>query len=249
VLRERDAVGGRELLHPLGEAHRVALCGVVHAQIVADLADDHLSRVETETEGEVDARVDAQLVGILAQAIAQRERRVAGALRVVLVGDRRAEERHDAVAGVMVHRALEAMNAVRKDLEEAVEDLVPLLRVELLGQLHRPLHVGEEDRHLLSLTLEGGLRLQDLIGEVLRGVGARRARRRRPFDDSRTALEAELRGGRQLGPAAGAARGEGGAAFEAELRSLGALATAARAVHAPISRARRSACPVAPMAR
>jgi hypothetical protein len=49
----------------------VALRGVVHAEIVADLPDDHLARVEAEAEGEVDARIDPQLVGVLAQAIAE----------------------------------------------------------------------------------------------------------------------------------------------------------------------------------
>src|SRR5205823_13673038 len=55
---------------------------------------------------------------------------------------------------------------------------------------------------------------------------AARAQRGRPFGDLRAALEAELRGGRQLGPAAGAARGEGGAAL-----AIGAVATALRAGH------------------
>ena len=64
----------------------------------------------------------AQLVGEAAQLLAQVERRVAGALGVILVRDRRAEQRHDPVAGVLVHRALEAVHAVGQDLEEAVED-------------------------------------------------------------------------------------------------------------------------------
>ena len=33
----------------------------------------------------------------------------------------------------------------------------PLLGVELLGQLHRALHVGEEDGHLLALAFDGRL--------------------------------------------------------------------------------------------
>src|SRR5439155_1131852 len=38
VLRQVDAIGGRELLHALREPHRVADRGVVHAEIVADAA-------------------------------------------------------------------------------------------------------------------------------------------------------------------------------------------------------------------
>jgi hypothetical protein len=32
--------------------------------------------------------------------------------------------------------------------------LVPLLGIDLLGEVHRALHVGEEHRHLLTLTFE-----------------------------------------------------------------------------------------------
>jgi hypothetical protein len=63
-------------------------------------------------------------------------------------------------------------------LEEAVKDSVPLLRIELLGQIHRPLHVGEEDGHLFALAFEGAAGGEDLLGEVVRGVGPRIALRR-----------------------------------------------------------------------
>ena len=44
---------------------------------------------------------------------------------------------------------------------------------ELRGELHRALNVGEQHRDLFTLTFEGGLRLQDFIGEVLRGIDSR----------------------------------------------------------------------------
>jgi hypothetical protein len=59
----------------------------------------------------------------------------------------------------ILRRSLEAVNAVGKSLEEAVEDAVPLLGIDLLGQVHRSLHIGEEhhrldgDRGLLSYVL------------------------------------------------------------------------------------------------
>ncbi len=119
------------------------------------------------------------LGGVAGDLVAQMERRVARALRVILVRDRRAEQRHDAVAGVLVDRAFEAVHAVGEDREEALEDAVPRFRIELLGQLHRALHVGEEHGDLLALAFERGLRLEDLVGEVFRGVRARVAFRRR----------------------------------------------------------------------
>jgi hypothetical protein len=106
------------------------------------------------------------------------ERSVARALRMILVRDRGTEEGHDAVAGVLIHRALEAVYAIGEYLKETVQDLVPLFRIELLGEVHRALHVGEEDGHLLALALEGASRGEDLLGEVLGRVRARVAQRR-----------------------------------------------------------------------
>jgi hypothetical protein len=113
---------------------------------------------------------------------------------MVLVSDRGAEKRHDAVAGVLVDRPLEAVNAVGEDLEEAVENPVPFFRVELLGEIHRALHVGEEDRHLLALAFEGTARGQDLLGEVTGSIasGLRRRRSRPGFRCRLSAPIAEL---------------------------------------------------------
>ena len=48
---------------------------------------------------------------------------------MVLVGDRRPEQGHDAVAGVLVNCSFEAMDTVSEDLEEAVEQRVPLFQI------------------------------------------------------------------------------------------------------------------------
>jgi hypothetical protein len=111
-----------------------------------------------------------------AQRLAQHQRRVAGALRVIFVRDRCAEERHDAVAGELVHRAFEPMHAVGEDGNEALHDVMPFLRIELLGELHRALHVGEQHGHLLALALEGAARGEDLVDQVRRRVRAQPGR-------------------------------------------------------------------------
>ena len=159
------------LLHARRQAHRVALRRVVHAQIVADLAHDDLSGIEAHANRKIQSARQPQLIGVGPERVAQVQRGEAGALRVVLVGDGRAEQRHDAVAGVLVHRAFEAVHAVGEDGEEAIEDAVPFLRIHLLGQFHRALDVGEQDGHLLALAFEGGLGLQDFVGEVFGRVG------------------------------------------------------------------------------
>src|SRR5947199_7127302 len=141
------------------------------------------------------------------------ERRPARALGVVLVRDRRPEERHDAVAGVLVYRALEAVHALGQQLEEAVDDPVPLLGIELLRQLHRALHVGEEHGHLLALAFERAACTEDLLGEMSRGVRARIGLPGRGEREPAPALTAELDARRILEAAARAA--ERGAAHGA----------------------------------
>jgi hypothetical protein len=44
---------------------------------------------------------------------------------------------------------------------------VPRLRIERLGQLHRALHVGEENGDLLALAFEDAAALQDFFSKVL----------------------------------------------------------------------------------
>ena len=99
------------------------------------------------------------------------QRRETRTLGMVLVRDRCAEQRHDAVAGELVDEALEALDAVGEDAEEALHDPRERFRIELPGQLHRALHVGEQDGDLLALAFDGGLGLQDPLDEVFWGHG------------------------------------------------------------------------------
>ena len=232
VLREVDSPGFGELLHARREPHGVAVSRIVHAEVVADLADHHLAGVEPHAHGEVEASLPTQLAGIAPERLGQMQRRVAGAARMILVGERRAKERHDPVAGELVHRTLESVHPLRKDGEEAVHDPVPLFRIDLRRQLHGTLHVDEEHRHLLALALEGAARGEDPLGEVLRGVGARATRRDAGLRRGRLpAGVAELRARLERPAAAGADNREPRPALRAE-RSLPAVQVlAARAGH------------------
>ena len=121
-----------------------------------------------------------------------------------------------------------------------------------LGQLHRALDVGEEHAHLLALALERRLALEDLLGQVVGRVVAGVALGDESLRGGRErlrALVAELLPRRVLDSAGGA---EGRAsqrlrALAAELGPIGILASAGRTVHDSISRASRSAWPVAPI--
>src|SRR6185503_10490215 len=131
----------------------------------------------------------AQRIGVLRHRLLDGQGRRHRAHGVVLVGDGGAEERHDAVAGVLVDRSLVAMDAVREDPEEAIEEAMPFLGIDALGELHRARDVGEEDGDWLALALERALGGEDLLHEVARRVGARLGggRRRRQARPARVA--------------------------------------------------------------
>jgi len=110
------------------------------------------------------------------------------------VGQRRAEQRHDPVAHHLVHRPVVAVNGLHHAFQDGVENLPRLLRIAVREQLHRPLEIGEQHCDLFALALERAPGGEDLLGEVLGGVGLgrREFRRRRRSDQRRSALVAEL---------------------------------------------------------
>jgi hypothetical protein len=85
---------------------------------------------------------------------------------------------------------------------------------------------------LLALALDGAMRGEDFLGEVLRDVGARSASwAGRAGAGWLATLQTELGPTRQLGIAGGAATSELPSALEAELGALGILGGTARAAH------------------
>ena len=66
--------------------------------MVADAAHHDLAGVHADAEAEVEAVSHTQLITVAAQRIPQAQRRVTRPLGVILVSDRRPEQRHDVVA-------------------------------------------------------------------------------------------------------------------------------------------------------
>ncbi len=172
--REQDRPRHGHLLHAGGHVGGLADGGVVHVQIAADGAHDDLAGVQADADLDGDALRAADLLGVALDRLLHPQRGIAGADRVVLVGERRAEERHDPVAHDLVDGALVAVDGLHHALEHGVEELARLLGIAVGEQLHRALEVGEEHGDLLALALQGGLGGEDLLGEVLGGVGLRR---------------------------------------------------------------------------
>jgi hypothetical protein len=103
-----------------------------------DLADVH-----------ADPRLDRQMTR-LAQScrvalhlVLDSECRVQRSLRMVFVGDRRAENREDSVAGRLHHVAVVAPHRIDHQLDRRINDRARLFRIDVLHQLHRSLDVGK----------------------------------------------------------------------------------------------------------
>src|SRR5262249_1258203 len=80
-------------------------------------------------------------------------------------------QRHDAVAGVLIDGALVPVNAVSEDPKQSIEETMPFLGVDLLGELHRARDIGKENGNGLPLTLERALVGEDLLGKVMGRIG------------------------------------------------------------------------------
>jgi hypothetical protein len=66
--------------------------------------------------------------------LADGQRRQHGSARMIFVGHRCTEERHEAVAEELIDRTLEAMDFTHRGLEERVEHLVHLVWADPRGQ-------------------------------------------------------------------------------------------------------------------
>ncbi len=99
-----------------------------------------------------------------------------GALGVVLVGDRRAEEGEDGVADDLVDPAAEVGDVGGEPLEAAVDQVLDLLGVACLGEVGEPDEVGEQDGDDAALVGPG--RRGRAPHEAQKRAPARRRRRR-----------------------------------------------------------------------
>ena len=210
--------------HARGEVGGVADRGVVHAQVAPDGAHHDQAGVDADAQAELDAVQPPHVVAHRLQVTLDGQGGAERAVRVVLVGDGGAEERHDAVAQELVDGALEAVDRAQDDLEDPVHDAVDLLGVQALGHRREAGDVREHHADLLALALHGRAAAEDLLGQVLGRVGLRGG-------------EPLGRGRRLLGGGRGRRRGRGGprsapqrgAALTAELLPRRVLALAGRA--------------------
>ena len=111
------------------------------------------------------------LLGVGAHGGLHGQGRIAGAQGMVLVGDGRAKQRHDAIAQHLVHRALEAVHGVHHAVQGRIEELLGGFGVEVADQFRRVLEVGKQHGDLLALAFQGAAGRENFLGQIGRGVG------------------------------------------------------------------------------
>ena len=147
-----DDVADRKRLSRLGPTHR----------------DERLARVHGRARGEPrPAPVEPVDGGEQSQPGAD------GALGVVAVGERRAEDRHHRVADELLEPPAVRLDLVAGSRVEAREGLADVLRVGPLGRRREALQVDEEDGDEPPLLPQGGGERRTAVGAEARvGVGA-----------------------------------------------------------------------------
>jgi hypothetical protein len=173
----------------------------------AGAARHHLAARQADVHG----HGAADLRGEVRHGNADRERGAGRPLRVVAMRHRRPEHGHDAVADVLVDRAAEATDDAVDPREEALEQAVHLLGVQLPAEVGVADQIAEQHGHLAPLP--------------------RRTRRRRHGGKPVTAGGAVLMVGLDGKAARRAALRQRGAAAGAEPGPCGIVEAAAGAAH------------------
>ena len=109
----------------------------------------------------------------LLDGVADAERRPQRALRIVAVRARRAEDRHDRVADVLLDRPAVALDLGGDRLEVRALDLSDILGVARLGPAREADHVDEEDGDEAAFLGDGHARILPRDRKVTRVSGRR----------------------------------------------------------------------------
>ena len=163
-----------------------------------------------------------------------RQGRVAGAQGVIFMRQRRAEQRHDAVAQNLIDGAFVAVHCIHHDMQDRIEILAHLFGIELFHHAGRTADVGEQYGHVFALPFDEASRRQNFFRQVLGNHGlacGRLSGSGRADAETLAALAAKFRA-RPVGLAAvRTAHIERRAALVAKARVVGIFGLAMRTLH------------------
>jgi len=107
--------------------------------------------VHADPQAELDATIPLRAGGVLAEHLVHGERCPKGALRIVLVRDRRTEDDEDGVPDELLDRAVVRDGLLGEILEDPGDELLEDLRVQILRERREPDEISEEHRDQASL--------------------------------------------------------------------------------------------------
>src|SRR6516165_7638254 len=136
--------------HPLRHPNLLTDSGVTEWPRT-DLAGDYLTGVQAHSQPQLHGVTVADFAGEPLRLLLDGQCRQAGTDCVVFQCRWRAEHRHDAVAGELVHRPAIALHHRRAPVGEVGHDLPQPLRPNGSCEVHRVHHIGEQHRDLLVL--------------------------------------------------------------------------------------------------
>jgi hypothetical protein len=129
ISRHQNRAWRRELLYPRRQMSRLSDRGVVHPQVAADRSHDHFTRVQADPDLDGHALGAPHFFRVLLDRLLHPERGIARPYGVIFMGERRAEQRHDAVAHHLVDGTLVVMDRLHHPLEDGIENLARLFGV------------------------------------------------------------------------------------------------------------------------
>ena len=151
-LADEDAVDGCGGLEARGRVDDVAGRHSLSAAGIGPEDDQRLAGVHADAHVQVEAGL------LLVQPVDRspdRERRADRALGIVLVGHRRAEERHDGVADELLDRPPVVLELVAQERVVRRQGAADVLDVHALAPAREPDEIGEEHRDDLALLTRG----------------------------------------------------------------------------------------------
>ena len=154
-LADQDAVDRRRRLQPRRGVDDVAGRHPLAAGGVGTQHDQRLAGVHAHAHVQVEAGL---FVVQPRDRGPDRERRAHRPLRIVLVGDRRAEQRHHRVADELLDRAAVVLQLLAQQRVVGSEGAAHVLDVHPLAAAGEADQVGEQHRHHLALLADDGAR-------------------------------------------------------------------------------------------
>ena len=119
-----------------------------------DRTDDHFAGVDADARFNRHSAIGDQLRRVTFQFFLHPERGIERALRMVLVRDRRAEQREDSVAGALHDVAVVAPHRIDHQLQRRIDNRARFFGIEVLFELGRALDIGEQRGDGLALAFE-----------------------------------------------------------------------------------------------